>query len=1034
MNDRTGSTVRPRPTARALGAILALGLATMLTATCGERPAETARLYRAPSLPNVVDGVTWEAGDWTPWLAPGAKGTSWGNHRAVVEVDAALVRDTAPDMVVVTIPWRRRDAHPEEKSVVVLDAATGRPVADAFARRVDNASGDVLFKPVRGSTTYHVYYMPWASTGGYYPTVTYPDLAPEPDPAWAARAAAADETKLPRAHTTRIQSVNAFHSFFPMEVIATPEEQSAFMAGAPDGWRVVAEHRDRPVRMRGFIPRHWVDLENPTAFESEVLRGEAFTFQVALVSGEAPLRDVGVRSEGFPDGWTWTCFNCGGVDENGRAFEKEVDVPAGGVQPLWMGVTVPADQRPGTVQGTVTVTSAHRGDRTVHVALRVRDAHAVDGGEDEPDLMTRLAWLDSRAGDDPDYIVPPFEPVSVDGLALSVLGRRVTLGPAGLPATIESFFTPEMTGFSDAPLPILAKPLALEVTVGGAPVAFRSDGPTMTATSPGRATWAARSVADGLTLDVRGTLEYDGMMDVRMALVADRAVAVDDVALPVAWDAGAATYMLGLGRKGGRRPATVDWTWAVEKHQEGVWLGGVNRGLQYVLRDENYVRPLNTNFYQSQPLLMPPSWFNGGRGGIRIREEGGAVVARNYSGPRTLAAGDTLHFNVRFLVTPFKPIDTRTHFQTRFVHQFVPVDSVAAWGGTVVNVHHATAINPYINYPFFNLDAQSAYIDEAHAKGIKVKLYDTIRELTYRAYELFALRSLGDEIFNDGDGGGHSWLQEHLQDHYHAAWHAYSVDDAAILDKGTSRWTNYYIEGLRWLARNQHIDGLYLDDIAFSRATVRRLVTVLHQERPEVVIDLHSANQFNPRDGFINSAMLYMEHFPYISRLWFGEYFDYSQPPDYWMTEVSGLPFGLMGEMLQDGGRPYRGMLYGMTARKYGDTDPRPVWRMMGDFGIADSRMLGYWLDDAPVRTGRDDVLATTYVRDDGVLVALASWSDRDRVVSLELDRAALGLGASVQATAPAVDGLQEGGPVDLSAVRVPAGAGLWVVVRNAGS
>jgi len=36
---------------------------------------------------------------------------------------------------------------------------------------------------------------------------------------------------------------------------------------------------------------------------------------------------------------------------------------------------------------------------------------------------------------------------------------------------------------------------------------------------------------------------------------------------------------------------------------------------------------------------------------------------------------------------------------------------------------------------------------------------------------------------------------------------------------------------------------------------------------------------------------------------------------DYWLTEVSGIPFGLMGEMLQDGGHPYRGMLYGMTAR-----------------------------------------------------------------------------------------------------------------------
>ncbi len=469
-------------------------------------------------------------------------------------------------------------------------------------------------------------------------------------------------------------------------------------------------------------------------------------------------------------------------------------------------------------------------------------------------------------------------------------------------------------------------------------------------------------------------------------------MAVDDIALPVSLVPDAAEYMLGLGRKGGKRPASVDWKWAVENHQEGVWLGGIHKGLQYVLRDDNYVRPLNTNFYRNQPLNMPPSWFNEGLGGIRIVEEGEAVTAYNYSGPRTLAAGDTLHFNIRFLITPFKPIDTATHFNTRFVHQYVPVDSVRAWGGTVVNIHHANEINPYINYPFFNLDQQKAYIDEAHEKGIKVKLYNTIRELTYKAHELFALRSLGDEILNDGEGGGHSWMQEHLEGDYHSAWHAWRTDDAAMLNKGTSRWTNYYIEGINWLAANQQIDGLYLDDIAFSRETVKRIVTVLDENRPEVVIDLHSANQFNVRDGFTNSAMLYMEHFPFISRLWFGEYFEYDLDEDYWMTEVSGLPFGLMGEMLQDGGHPYRGMLYGMTARKYGDVDPRPVWAMMNDFGIAESRMMGYWLDDTPVTTDHPRVLATTYVRPDGVLIALASWSEEDEVVGLSVDWEALGL------------------------------------------
>ena len=58
-----------------------------------------------------------------------------------------------------------------------------------------------------------------------------------------------------------------------------------------------------------------------------------------------------------------------------------------------------------------------------------------------------------------------------------------------------------------------------------------------------------------------------------------------------------------------------------------------------------------------------------------------------------------------------------------------------------------------------------------------------------------------------------------------------------------------------------------------------------------------------------------MEHFPYINSLWFGEGYDYNAPPDYWLVEISGIPFGLYGEMLEGDGNPWRGMVYGMTDR-----------------------------------------------------------------------------------------------------------------------
>ena len=73
---------------------------------------------------------------------------------------------------------------------------------------------------------------------------------------------------------------------------------------------------------------------------------------------------------------------------------------------------------------------------------------------------------------------------------------------------------------------------------------------------------------------------------------------------------------------------------------------------------------------------------------------------------------------------------------------------------------------------------EAVIMRHTHEKGIKVKLYNTIRELTYRANELFALRSLGDEILSRGPGGGPAWLQEHLGDDYIAGWYVERLRDA----------------------------------------------------------------------------------------------------------------------------------------------------------------------------------------------------------------------------------------------------------------
>jgi hypothetical protein len=199
---------------------------------------------------------------------------------------------------------------------------------------------------------------------------------------------------------------------------------------------------------------------------------------------------------------------------------------------------------------------------------------------------------------------------------------------------------------------------------------------------------------------------------------------------------------------------------------------------------------------------------------------------------------------------------------------------------------------------------------------------------------------------------------------------------------------------MNWLVDRIGIDGIYLDDLAFDRVTMKRIKRVLTKNGKSGLIDCHSANQYNKNDGFNNSANLYLEHFPYINRLWFGEYFDYeNNEPDFFLTEVSGIPFGLMGEMLQDGGNPWRGMIYGMTNRlPYQKLSPQGIWKAWDDFGIKGSKMIGYWSPNIPVKSNHEKVLTTVFTKDKRAMVAIASWADGDQDIQLQIDWAKLGI------------------------------------------
>lgn len=958
---------------------------------------------------------------------------SLGNHRVIVSVDKPA------DAVLATIDWRRRDLNPEAKNLIVVDAATGERITNVCRFTIDREQGEVVFQPQTVPGEYYIYYLKNVMSGSpYYPTVNYPAFENTASADWVKKNKLSGKKApaLPAAKVVQFQAINELNSFYPMEVIATSNETARLLKEHPgEKYILFTEDRKFPIRMTTDIPYKWIADNRHDFFNGQADKGEYYVFQLGVWAARSNVENLHVDFSALTNKATgeqipassFTCFNTEGTDVTGTVFEKNCSVDKGKVQALWVGTQLPEHLSAGTYQGTVTVSAANAESKTVQVSLNVSENVIANHGDNEPWRHSRLRWLNSQIGFD-DEVIAPYTPLVMKDKTISCLGREIKLSDLGLPEHITSYFKETMTGIGTNGRSVLAAPMELAADGG----AWENLNFEITKHKQGAIAWKALNQNSRFLMDLEGEMESDGNIAYKVTLVAREDASVEDVALRTHLASGVGRYMMGLGEKGGYCPNDLRWKWDVEKNQDAVWVGDVNAGIQIRLYDNKYERPLNTNFYHQKPLHMPVSWCNAGNGGIDIHNAADGTRINAYSGKRSVKKGDRLYYYFNLALTPFRPIDTDKQWRERYHHNYEFLDGIQKRGANVINIHHANAINPFINYPSLRTKEMKAYIDGAHARDMKVKIYNTVRELSNSCVEMFALRSLGNEIFSEGPGGGFSWLQEHLDQNYIGAWFVPGLKDAAIVNSGISRWHNYYLEGLDWLMKNVGIDGLYIDDLAFDRMTMKRIRKVMNRTNPGAMIDLHSANQYNPKDGFANSANLYLEHFPYLDRLWFGEYFNYDFPPEFWLVEVSGIPYGLMGEMLEGGGNPWRGMLYGMTGRSP-RVDNGPLWKLWDSFGMQNSEMIGYWVKDNPVKTGSEKTLATVYSHmGDKALISLATWEDTDAKVKLSIDWAKLGLDPSkVTLHAPAIENFQQETtwkPGD--EIVVPKGKGLLIIAK----
>jgi hypothetical protein len=919
-----------------------------------------------------------------------------GNHRAVVFVKEKC------EAVITTLVWRRRDKNPSEKAIIIIDSKTEKRIKDFVRIYINNFKITLIFKPESAPSKYYIYYLPYRYKGSKnYPKTEYLKYKNNSSSDWMIKYSnlTKDEIeKVPQAEFIAFQSVDEFNEFTRMEKIATNSEVEELISKYKNkSYLLFPEHRGNIIRMFDRVPLTWVRKVKGELF-LRGLKGEYLPFQIGVFPFKYDLKNISVKISDFIgksgklDSKEITCFNIEGVNIKGEKFIKSAHVEKGRVLPLWFGINIKDKIKQGDYSGIIKIKPINGEEQKIKINLKIEDKKIINHGDDEPNKLTRLRWLNSKIGSD-NKPVKPYIPIKIFGNKIKILGREIFLGKNGLPLSIKSFFSDTLTKLNDNGVELLKSSVRFIIeNKNGEKIKTDFSGIKFINKKEGIVEWKSIAKGKKIIIDLKGQLEYDGYIKYEIDVKCMKDILINDIYLKLPIKKRIVKYMMGMGYKGGTPPEKFKWKWDVKNNQDSIWLGNVNMGIQTELFGKNYVRPLNTNFYHLKPLNMPPAWYNSGRGGFKLEKGRDIIIAKFFSGKRILKKGETLGFHFSFLITPFKMIDIKQHWKNRYFHSFKPIEEIKKTGANIINVHHATDINPFINYPFLRPEKMKKYIEEAHKNRMKVKIYYTVRELSNHCPEIFALKSLGDEIFANGKGGGPSWLVEHFGEKYIAGWFVPKFEDAAIINNGSSRWHNYYVEGLNWLVKNVGIDGIYIDDIAFDRSIMKRIRRVFEMNGKEAIIDVHSANQYNPRDGFASSANLYLEHFPFIDRLWFGEYFDYDSKPDYWLIEISGIPFGLMGEMLQGGGNPYRGMIYGMTARLPWAGNPKPLWKLWDDFGIEKSEMIGYWSKDVPVKTDNKDILSTVYKRKGRVLVAIASWAKKTVNIKLNIQWKKLGI------------------------------------------
>lgn len=205
-------------------------------------------------------------------------------------------------------------------------------------------------------------------------------------------------------------------------------------------------------------------------------------------------------------------------------------------------------------------------------------------------------WLVNRRGIEAlgdDFVLPPFTPVSASGNGrVDVWGRQYQLDPFGLVQQVTVHGTP-----------LLEKPMTFDIQLAGRAVQFTPAGRTLVKAAKGRVEFMSRATSDQADLEVKTTVEYDGMVRVDFTIVPHGRVELTGFRYRVHYPEATARFIHYLGAK--QKPESQNlpknsYSRAVPEGEGTVWrspfktlvwLGDYEKGFLWFCGSEQHWSP-----------------------------------------------------------------------------------------------------------------------------------------------------------------------------------------------------------------------------------------------------------------------------------------------------------------------------------------------------------------------------------------------------------------------------------------------------------